>query len=556
MKHRYFAGSLIAAVLLLVLGMTGAASAQDCAALGGTVNGVECQISSAVTASGTFNLAGQTLHLFGTGSITTGGNALTLNVGLDMILETGALIDANKPKGTCNTGGALTFTVGQNANFKIGSTIRSNSCSGGPITITAGQAIQADGLIESVGSNTSAFGGVNIAPGGGPITLETPCNLTVTGTVSSRGKDPGADLVRLVGGCFVKVFGLVESTGIGHRVPNTPPNHCNGAFRPGKPANSTACVEIIGGDLVVIDSVSPNNGEVNADTGGVGGVGHQWIDIFAKGPIQIIGDVAAPFAVHANGLSGANDRGGDINVKSRDASVTASGLAIQANALKGDGGLVVVQGATDVNLNDSQNEARGDSNPTGGFGVGGQIQGKGFNGVLTWQNTATPPDSIGNVLPTGTNVPAAERGVITLESCTGVPNVNGTQFPALGANTTPTLNGGLCGGAPTFPAYVVFPDCACLQAGCPCVAAFACVPGTQTVRIQGTELTGVNNVLFSTASCNPGDPGVSGPLPKTSQTASDIIVNVAGLAAGTYKVITTQGSGSCCSAATINLPCP
>jgi hypothetical protein len=554
MKQRYFAGSLVGAVLLLVLSMSGAAYAQDCAALGGVVNGVECQISAPVQVSGTFNLAGQTLHLFAPGAIDTDGNDITINVGLDMIMESGTLIDANKPKGTCNTGGAITLAIGANANFKPNSTIRSNSCSGGPILITAGQAIEADGLIESEGTNTSAFGSVNVAPGGGPITLETPCNLTVRGTVSSRGRDPGADLVRLVGGCFVKVFGLVESTGRGHRVPNTPPNHCDGAFRPGKPANTTACVEIIGGDLVQIDSVPPNNGEVNADTGGVGGPGHSWIDIFAKGPIQITGDVSEPFAVHANGLSGANDRGGEVTVKSRDASVTASGLAIQSNSLRNDGGLVIVQGATDVTLTDSVIEARGDANPTGGFGVGGQIQGKAFNGTLAWAETPTPPVATGDVTPTGANIPAGNRGVITLESCNA--SVVTAVFPSSGAPTTPTVTNGLCGGAPTFPAYVVFPDCQCLQAGCPCVQAFACVPAVPNqVRIQGQELTAVTGVFFSTGSCNVGDAGVT-QVNVVSQIATDIVVDVTGLAGPSFKVITTSGGGSCCSAATIPLPCP
>ena len=68
----------------------------------------------------------------------------------------------------------------------------------------------------------------NQPPGGGTITIVAGCALTVsdTGLVSSRGRDPGADLVHLEG-CAVKIFGVVESTvtaGGGHVLPVNPPN--------------------------------------------------------------------------------------------------------------------------------------------------------------------------------------------------------------------------------------------------------------------------------------------------------------------------------------------
>ena len=63
--------------------------------------------------------------------------------------------------------------------------------------------------------------------------------------VSSKGADPGADLVHLEG-CDVVIDGLVQSTGSGHSVPINPANHCATGVHSGKPANSTACIEIIG----------------------------------------------------------------------------------------------------------------------------------------------------------------------------------------------------------------------------------------------------------------------------------------------------------------------
>jgi hypothetical protein len=562
MKRYDVVGCLITTVLMLAVGLPARASAQGCVALGGVINGAECQIGTALVKSGTFNLeVGLTLHLLNSGggvvgSITTGGASISITVHGDMIMDSGTLISADKPKGVsvCNTAGSIDLIVDSNVTLKPGSIIRANSCTAGPIHITAGLSIDAQGLIESVGTNKATD-----QPGGGPITLETPCNLTVSGTVSSRGFDPGADLVRLVGGCFVKVFGLVESTGGDHKIPVNPPNHCNGVFRPGKPANSTTCIEIVAGDQLVIDAVAPHNGEVNANHGGINGKnGLAWIDLFARGTIEIKGDVNPPFAVHSDELTSGGGRGGDITVKSRDASVTASGLAISADNLRLDGGTVTIQAATDVKLDDAQIQARGDFTPVNGFGTGGAISAKAFNGVLSWQDTATPPASVGDVQPNGDGVPLVERGTIELSACTGAPNTTGTSFPVSPGAIVPPfpVTAVSCGGAPSFPGYIVFPDCVCQGVSCPCVTSFACVQGQpNTVQIQGTELTAVNNVYLSTGSCNVGDPGVQ-QVPINSKSSGSIVVDVGALAAGPYKIITTQINGLCCSASTISLPCP
>jgi hypothetical protein len=145
--------------------------------------------------------------------------------------------------------------------------------------------VDVDGDVLSEGTTTQGRGG--------PITVNASCNLIITdlGSLVSKGKDPGADLVHLQGGCVVTVFGLVASTGPGH-TPTLPANKCNSNNRPGKPVNSRACVEIWAGDLLVIDATAPHNGEVNADTGQNGGPeGIGWIDLFSKrGDIVIKGD--------------------------------------------------------------------------------------------------------------------------------------------------------------------------------------------------------------------------------------------------------------------------
>jgi hypothetical protein len=627
MKRYYAVGSLVVSMMLLLLSRPGDAYAQGCASLGGTIVGAECQISTTVHKSGTFNLeAGLTLHLLtSAGKIITDGNNIEIKVHGRLIMDAGTEIDADKAQvpNSCPMGGAITLLVDFDVILKAGgggideSYLHSNSCSGGPIVIQARSLgkIQADGTIESHGDNKNTAG-----PGGGTIFLETPCELTVTGIVSSRGFDPGADLVRLVGGCFVKVFGLVESSGVGHIVPSNPANHCNGktpvppfpgnpgpfpaGFRPDKPANSTACIEIWagnptsppGGDAVVIDSIPPNKGQLNANTGGPNGFqGTSWIDIFAVGSILIKGPTATltledpcgktagcngpivkeTFSVHANGNSATNDDGGIITVKSADASVRASGYALQADAIKpgifcasgnttcngysgnGQGGDIVVQGKTNVNLNDAAIFARGDLNPFQLIGSGGTIEAKAFVGSLNWTDTpALLNPSVGDVTPNGQGLP---RGTIVLAACAAGPDVTGTSFPVIPGPpfvaAFPTLLTSCGDPGPLFASYVVFPTCTCgTTPGCPCVTDFSKIPagGGQPVKVQlnGTQLTAVTEVRLSAGSCEPASGTVA---PILTQNASSIQVNASGFT-GTFNVITKSAGGSCCSAATVTLP--
>ena len=77
--------------------------------------------------------------------------------------------------------------------------------------------------------------------------------------------------------------------------------------------------------------------------------------------------------------------------------VTMSGNALEADATGagGNGGIVTIQAGGDVNLNTAVLRARGDSVQTGGYGIGGRIGIRSFNGTLTWTNGQ------GDVSPTG-----------------------------------------------------------------------------------------------------------------------------------------------------------
>ncbi len=199
------------------------------------------------------------------------------------------------------------------------------------------------------------------------------------------------------------VFGLVQSTGPGHSIPNNPPNSCsnvtplsprrNPVTRPGKPLNSTGCVEIWSGTTVLIDSTGTHKGEVNADIGFQGGAqGRGWIDILANGNIEIrdgtgndhnkvCGGALVPttFAVHANGgLCQNEDDGGLILIQTYLGDVIASGNAIQADAITqglSSGGEIRVEAQSDINfsplnLPGANIFARGDFTAQEGSGPG------------------------------------------------------------------------------------------------------------------------------------------------------------------------------------------
>ena len=264
------------------------AFADDCTRLGGVVNGVpECVVSTAVTRDnstvpgGPYAIA-ETLRITSTGVITAppvgGGNNLTLNIAGGLIMEAGSRIVGAAPGGaavganiTVNTTGDILLAGGA-----PGATITANqivsaqggSCSGGSsgnvTLLSAGGDINMEGgsvvavgqrdlpgnltskcpageiIIKTAGAgkvdidgsvfsqSTMSGVGAHQPKGGGPITVVAGCGLVVspTGVVSSRGSDPGADLVHIEG-CTVQILGLVESTGPGHVLPEVG-NRCGG----------------------------------------------------------------------------------------------------------------------------------------------------------------------------------------------------------------------------------------------------------------------------------------------------------------------------------------
>jgi hypothetical protein len=488
---------------------TGSITCNDPAA---PLNASACPITIVVTGNMEIQGGGSVLANNAVGG--GGGADITITVAGDFVLRNGSTISSSKTGSgsSFGNGGNIVLNVGTPGNggpptgdfiMEPGAQILANSYnhSGGTITINVARSAEVDGLVQSFGGQGGT--GAVRPPGGGRIWIDAGCDLTVSdeGKISSSGRDHGADLVHLEGGCDVKILGLVESTGRGHAVPNSPPNSCNSAFRDDKPAHSTACVEVWAGNLLLIDSTPPHSGEINADTAS-GPNGISWIDLFARGNIQIIGDTDLPFAAHANGTAGTNDAGGPIRVIATEGSVLMSGLALQSDAIApgGDGGLITVHARDLVGLDGAFIFARGDFNPTGGLGVGGQIAARSFAGDLGWQN------GVGDVRPNAT-------GAIALESCGAAIDTTNTDFNGEVPGLTPSS----CGTpAPSVPAYVTLPACACVAAeegACIQVTklcADATSPGGQITFFGEVTNCGTVNLLDVTVTDDSGTPGDAG----------------------------------------------
>lgn len=468
----------------------------------------ECDLDTAIVQNGVLNI-GHTLHIGPAGKITTNANGgITLNIAGDLIVDIpsgatgsngisgnvtttggtgfsvtvnatgnvvlhgdsskGAKISSDQIAGSCTGGKGGTIVLNADSDDNLlgdvlvqdGAEVTVNArCPAGDITIT-GVNIDIDGLVESKSTQSGTGNNQNTPKGGGKITIDATCTLTVRGKVSSEGQDPGADLVHLEGGCEVRILGLVQSIGVGHGLPVTNFVHSNGCGgglgqRPEKEfeaahANGSAhrgnaaCLEIWAGDLLFIDA--PSGGQVHV--GEIQSPNKSWTDLFARGDIVINGctNECAYFAVNDNGrLTSTNTFGGTVTVKSKEGFVTATNKAIQAigSASGGDGGKIVVEAALDVTLDTAHLDAHGDFVPT--VGIGGQIAVRSFQQDVSWQN------GIGDVRDNAT-------GTIALTAC-GDVTTTGTNFNG----EVPTVDDTACPppSEPSFKAYVVFPTCEC-----------------------------------------------------------------------------------------------
>ena len=439
-------------------------------------------ISSRATAGTTSNNGGD-ITIKVTGDLTmAAGSAITsqknadsgksgdikVTVSGDMLMQgtsgatPGALITAGHPGATNGTpAGSVTILVGNvdptqtppillpptgKFTMETGSQVDANGGgTAGDIVILAGRTADIDGSVLS----ESQLSGVGSPAGGGPITVQTGCGLTVsdTGLISSKGRDQGADLVHLES-CDVTIFGTVQSTVFpngGHAVTD---NKCNTPNYPYQHAVDgvtffAGCVEVWA-DTITVDHTGTHLGNVNVD--GIRSDGNPnggWIDLMAYHAITLNGAPSATGAVYllsavSNAAQG-NQHGGLITAYA-GGSITAKGLVANANQGGGNGNFA---GKIDFQANGAGSPAGDVALDTDAFlnaNVGGNT---GFGGVINVQSyhgkvTGTVP---GQMDAHGTG------GSIAITDCL-VGAYSGTTNPV----TAPV--GGNCGGGFGFPANV------------------------------------------------------------------------------------------------------
>ncbi len=449
------------------------------------------------------------------------GGVITLDIDGDLsVLGTSQIISSNLGN---TDAGDINITVGNypntpgtgTFNLSAGSKIEANAgAAGGDITIKVGRTTDIHGDILSQVLSGSTGTGATQGRDGASITIDSGCELTQydTSTISSRGRDAGADLVHIAG-CIVSISGLVESAGAGHGIPNSPANHCADADRPDKDNNSTGCIEVWARDLTIT-----NTAELNADIneGGTGGTtGTSWIDLMASHNITVTGRTGNldTYVVHADSSSSSDHSPNTVTVKAKNL-ITATGKAFSADLpdAGSDGGHIIVQAGSDVSLNTAQLLASGDDVQSGGFGNGGQIDVRSFQGSVLWTN------GVGDVRPTGADTippinvtaPSTGRGVITLTACVST-NTTGTTFPFNGDTaTTPGAPTTDCTqAAPTMANYV---EC--------CVSTEACNPIT-TPTPTPTPTDSPSATPSDTPSPTPSDTPSPTPSDTPSPTPSD-----------------------------------
>ena len=470
-----------------------AASDPGCTALGGVDGAGTCDVSAPVGVSGTITV-NENLHLLAGAVLTVNSSPFTLNVtgnlemdgtskidgsgaptgddlfidvSGDMTMHGGATI-TSAGTGFGDEGGDIHIDVGNYPNsppvgvftMETGSLVdasANNSGDAGDIHVTAGKSATIDGqILAEVLSGSTGNGGFD----GGAIFVDTGCGLDVGGTISSYGRDQGADLVHL-SSCKVEISGFVRSSGEGHGIPHLPIgsfNHCAHTFRPDKPDNATGCVEVWANIIKIT-----NTGEIESDinkSGFGGSEGSSWIDLFAWKKMDIDGRTGATdrFAVHANSYSGSDHTTNTVTAKVINGAFTGGGKLFSASDSTGNGsygGAVVIEAYGAVVLDTGTVMAAGDNvgggsgNPppcdggAGACGAGGTIAVRSFNAGISWQN------GVGDVNPD--RQPSANAGTISLTACTAI-NVTNTNFD----DATPSQTSGVCGGAPQVADYVVF----------------------------------------------------------------------------------------------------
>ena len=423
------------------------------------------------------------------------GGAITLTVGRDLVLQSGAMVSSASKSSSGATGGNITATVARHVTLASGSTIDSGSsnAAAGKITVAAGGAVSVDGNVLAGPSRTilatrlsgAALDGGTANQVGGEIKITTSTfaePALVVGSnanIISQGDQNGAGPVTLEG-CGVQIKGLVAALSKKDAVAKV-------SIRSGKD------LVIDARDLGVTGATLGRVARVRADAP-TGTAINKNVELFAIETIDILGPATASstmFPITAlAGLHDSKSVGGLIRVISTGEGINASGNVIDdGRSAAGDtGGPIELHAKGDVNLNTAVIRSFGDSSTNNPARGGGSIKVRSYSGNVIWTN------GLGDVRPTGSasSLPLADQGSIELTAC-GTVTTTGSSFPVNGSPTGvwPVVTTGACSpAAPSLPAG----SAPLITCNTPPVANDASVSTnedtTVTITLSGTDADG------------------------------------------------------------------
>ena len=382
-----------------------------------------------------------------------GGN---FTVAGQQILQPGGIISTSRvANGNPNSGRAGYITINAAGAFSQGSgsliTAASQSEIATKIEITAnGGATVAGSVIAGPNSLVSlltmytgeVFLGGSSHSSGGDITIRSSgggnpaVTIAGTGVVATQAEEGGPGHIVLEG-CRVDVNGLVAAL-------------AEDAVGVSVIVRSASSVTVDGRDLSSL--ALARRGMIRADSTGDSASTFK-TNIYAVDGVQVLGPATGLLYAVNSSRGGA---AGTVNVLSLNSTVTASGRAIAASSnTSGDkGGTINLSAKGNVNLNTASLDATGDFITGNSNRKGGAINVRSHSGSVIWTN------GVGDARPTGSSVPAANRGTITITHCTGA-TTTGTSFPTNGppVGAYPTIASSCSPAAPSLPVDEFTPDC-------------------------------------------------------------------------------------------------
>ncbi|HMC70294.1 MAG TPA: cadherin-like domain-containing protein, partial [Mycobacteriales bacterium] len=422
-----------------------------------------CPMSFNVSGDITIN-AGGALYAEDRSGTGTGG-AITIAAGGNLVMHSAtatlpaAIISSNAKSSSASTGGAITASVSGTVSIENGATIDAGAinAAAGKITLLAGGHIDVSGnvlsgpsrtLLSTLHTGQALDGGTSNQSGGeiyihGTSYSEPGVTIGSTANIISQGQANGAGPVTIEG-CGVVVKGLVAALAMKDY-------NARVDIRSGK------SVTVDARDLGVANATLGRNGQIRVDAP-TGAADHHTLDIYAGTAITISGpDPAASSLFVLSGLPGVNTSKSDgatmhimaVGGPVLTGTVTGSGNLIDdGRVTSGDGGgHIEISAQGDVSLDTARILAIGDSNTNNTNRNGGTIAVRSYSGNVVWTN------GVGDVTPTGSNVPSTARGTIALTAC-GTVNTSGSTFPTNGAPVGPfpvTTTGNCSPATPSLP---------------------------------------------------------------------------------------------------------